>query len=183
MNMPDEPADARLARLRLEMRPARFGRHPEDVLRAVFVRVLRVRTLRAFGFELRVLLLEGVGDVLEKDEAEDNVLVFGRVHAAAQRVGHFPEFGLVADGGAGGFSRQKVVLLSFCQRSPHESYGCAMKMLNRYSSILQFSRGRVFRCIRTIRANTESRLPFRAISRWIAMQFPVRAEPASRRRA
>ena len=45
-----------------------------------------------------VLLLEGVGDVLEEDQAEDDVLVLGRVHAAAQRVGHLPEPRFVADG-------------------------------------------------------------------------------------
>jgi hypothetical protein len=33
-----------------------------------------------------VLLLEGVGDVLEEDEAEADVLVLGGVHTAAQRV-------------------------------------------------------------------------------------------------
>ena len=48
------------------------------------------------------MLLEGVGDVLEEDQAEDDVLVFGGVHAAAQRVGHLPELGLVADVRRGG---------------------------------------------------------------------------------
>ncbi len=55
--------------------------------------------LRLLGLELGVLLLEGVGDVLEEDQAEDDVLVLGGVHAAAQRVGHLPELGFVADGG------------------------------------------------------------------------------------
>jgi hypothetical protein len=38
-----------------------------------------------------VALLEGVGDVLEEDEAQDDVLVFGRVHVVAQRVGRGEE--------------------------------------------------------------------------------------------
>ena len=81
-------------RLRLQVRPARLGRHPEDVQRAVLVRVLGVGALRLLGVELGVLLLEGVGDVLEEDQAEDDVLVLGRVHVAAQRVGHLPELRL-----------------------------------------------------------------------------------------
>ncbi len=46
------------------------------------------------GFELGVLGLEGVGDVLEEDQAEDDVLVLGRVHVVAERVGGCPELGL-----------------------------------------------------------------------------------------
>jgi hypothetical protein len=38
-----------------------------------------------------VLLFEGIRDVFEKDQPEDDVLVFGRVHVAAQRVGSLPE--------------------------------------------------------------------------------------------
>ena len=44
----------------------------------------------------------GVGDVFEEDEAEDDVLVFRRVHVVAQLVGREPELGLEADGGGGG---------------------------------------------------------------------------------
>jgi hypothetical protein len=33
------------------------------------------------------VFLEGVGDVFEEDEAEDDVLVFRRVHVVAQLVG------------------------------------------------------------------------------------------------
>ena len=68
---------------------------------AVLVRVLGVGALRLFGHEPRVQLLEGVGDVLEEDQAEDDVLVLGGVHAAAQCVGHLPELGFVADVGRG----------------------------------------------------------------------------------
>ena len=35
-------------------------------------------------------LLEGVGDVLEEDQTEHDVLVLGGVQAAAQGVGHAP---------------------------------------------------------------------------------------------
>jgi len=42
-------------------------------------------------------LFEGVRDVLQEDEAKDDVLVLPGVHAAAKRVGHAPQLGLVAD--------------------------------------------------------------------------------------
>ena len=38
------------------------------------------------AIELRVVLFETVRDVLEEDEAQDDVLVFRRVHVAAQLV-------------------------------------------------------------------------------------------------
>ena len=47
-----------------------------------------------------VLLLEGVGDVLEEDQAEDDVLVLGRVHVVAELVGRQPELRLEAEVGA-----------------------------------------------------------------------------------
>jgi len=94
----DELADRGLLRLRLQVRPACLGRHPEDGERTVLVRVFGIGTLRLLGDELGVLLLEGVGDVLQEDQAEDDVLVLGGVHRAAQGVGHLPELGFVADG-------------------------------------------------------------------------------------
>ena len=48
------------------------------------------------------MFFEGVGDVFEEDEAEDDVLVFRRVHVVAQLVGGEPELGLEADGGGAG---------------------------------------------------------------------------------
>ena len=95
-----EPADVGLTGLRLETAPARLQRHPEDVLGPVLVRVLRVGALVPLGLEQGVHLLEGVGDVLQEDEAEDDVLVLGRVHRAAERIGHAPKLGLVAGRGA-----------------------------------------------------------------------------------
>ena len=49
----DELADGGLLRLGLEVRPARFGRHPEDVERPVLVRVLGVGALGLLGLKLR----------------------------------------------------------------------------------------------------------------------------------
>ena len=79
-----------LVRLTLQYRPARLGRHPEDALGAVFVRVFGVRAVDDLLLQLRVGFLERVGDVLEEDQAKDDVLVLGGVHAAAQGVGHAP---------------------------------------------------------------------------------------------
>ena len=84
----------------LEMTPTRLRRHPEDVLGPVFVGVLRVGSLVLLGLEPGVHLLECVGDVLEEDEPENDVLVLGRIHRAAQSVGHAPQLGLVARRGA-----------------------------------------------------------------------------------
>ena len=84
----------------LEVRPAGFLRHPEDVLGPVFVRVLGVGAL-VFALarnELGAVFLEGVGDVLEEDQAEDDVLVFRRVHVVAELVGGEPELGLETRG-------------------------------------------------------------------------------------
>lgn len=88
--------------LRLEMRPARLGRHPEDVLGAVLVGILRIGALILLGFQPRVHFLERIGDVFEEDQAQDDVIVFGGIHAAAERVCHAPEFGFIADIGGGG---------------------------------------------------------------------------------
>ena len=83
------------------MRPARFFRHPKNIGGEVFVFVLRVRAFALLRDQFGVLLIEGVGDVLEEDEAEDDVLVFGRVHVVAQLVSGEPELGFEADVGGG----------------------------------------------------------------------------------
>jgi hypothetical protein len=51
---------------------------------------------------LGVLLLEGVRDVLEQDQAQDDVLVFGPRPCGPAGVSHLPEPGFVADVGGGG---------------------------------------------------------------------------------
>ena len=52
-----------------------------------------------------MLGFEGIGDVLEKDQAQNDVLVLGRVHVVAQRVGGGPELSFEAEVGAGVFIR------------------------------------------------------------------------------
>jgi hypothetical protein len=87
----------------LEVRPAGLLGHPEDVGGEVLVLVLGVGpgVVALAGDELGVVLLEGVGDVLEEDQAEDDVLVLRRVHVVAELVGGEPELGLEAEVGAG----------------------------------------------------------------------------------
>ena len=59
-------------------------------------------SLAIFGFvgvalrELRVVLLESVRDVLQKDEAKNDMLVFCRVDLTAQFVSGEPHLGLEA---------------------------------------------------------------------------------------
>jgi hypothetical protein len=89
----DELADRRLRRVRLEERPASFSGNPEDVDGAVLVGILRIGALCLLGFELGTLCLERVGDVLEEDQAEDDVLVLRRVHVRTQGVGGSPKLG------------------------------------------------------------------------------------------
>src|SRR5207245_8635310 len=79
---------------------------------------LGIGALGPLGLELRVLFLEGVGDVLEEDQPEDDVLVLSGVHAAAESVGHLPELGFVADGG-GGVGRSAGVLPGLRHGLPH----------------------------------------------------------------
>jgi hypothetical protein len=47
-----------------------------------------------------MLLLEGVRDVLEEDEAQDDVLVLGSIDVRPEDAGGLPQLGLVAEGGA-----------------------------------------------------------------------------------
>ena len=74
--------------------PAGGGRDPEDAGGGVVGEVLAVV---AGLVELVAVAFEGVGDVLEEQEAEDDVLVLGGVHVAAQLVGGLPEGGLEAE--------------------------------------------------------------------------------------
>lgn len=93
--------DGRLRRHRLEVGPARFGRDPENVQGAVFVRLLRIGVLLALRVQLGVLRLEGIGDVFQEDQPKHDVLVFRRIHVVAQRVRGGPKLRLEAEiGGA-----------------------------------------------------------------------------------
>ena len=94
----DRLADRRLLGLGLEPGPTCFRRHPEDIYRAVLVGILRIGTLGTFGKELGMMLLERVRDILEKDKAKDDMLIFGCVHTATQGVGRSPELGLENQG-------------------------------------------------------------------------------------
>src|SRR5581483_991826 len=87
----NELTNRRLRRHRLEVLPARLGRHPEDANRAVLVRIFRIGALRLLRQELFMLCLERVGDVLEKDQAEDDMLVLGCIHVVAERISRGPE--------------------------------------------------------------------------------------------
>ena len=104
----DELADVlvRLAVLRRkalgvlgEVRPTSGRGDPEDVVAGVLVDVVELTAdLRLvppvgeqLGLDLLATLVEGVGDVLEEDEPEDDVLVLRRVHRAAQLVGGLPQ--------------------------------------------------------------------------------------------
>ena len=78
--------------------------------------ILRIGALFPFAFESGVPLLEGIGDVFQKDDPKDDMLVFGGIHAAAQGVGHLPKFGLIA-------GRRAAIGLRACHRLqyPHFS--------------------------------------------------------------
>ena len=80
-----------------EIGPARLLRYPEDAGGFVFVGIFRVSALLALRFELSVLRLEGIGDVLEENQAKDDVLVLRRVHIVAETVSHLPQFGFEAE--------------------------------------------------------------------------------------
>jgi len=100
-------SDGGLFRAVLQVAPARRGRHPKDVLGFIFVLILGIRAgVVAFARdELGVVFLERVGDVFQEDEAEDDVLVFRRVHVIAELIGGEPELGLKAEIGGGVFGR------------------------------------------------------------------------------
>ncbi|GIV04128.1 MAG: hypothetical protein KatS3mg015_2958 [Fimbriimonadales bacterium] len=95
----DDLADGGLLGVGLEVRPAGFLGHPEDVDSPVLVRVFRVGAALAVGFEPSVLLLKGVGDVLEEDQPEHDVFVLGGVHVRAQRIRRPPEISLESEVG------------------------------------------------------------------------------------
>jgi hypothetical protein len=67
------------------------------------------------GEELGAVFLEGVGDVFEEDEAEDDVLVFRRVHVVAQLVGGEPELGLEAEVAVESSVCAFAISLPFCR--------------------------------------------------------------------
>ena len=76
------------------VRPARFFRHKKHVLLHVAVAVFLISI--AFGDELLVALVEAIGEVLQEDEAQHDVLVLGGVEVAAQHVRRVPQLLLEA---------------------------------------------------------------------------------------
>ena len=92
----DRRADGRLRRVRFQVLPARLPRHPKDTRRAIFVTVFRISTFSFLRFKLGAFRFKRVGDVFKEYQAENDVLVFRRVHIVAERVGCRPEFGLKA---------------------------------------------------------------------------------------
>ena len=53
-----------------------------------------------FSFTAGVFFLEGVGDVFEEDQPEDDMLVFGGIQVAAEFIRGGPEGGFEAEGAA-----------------------------------------------------------------------------------
>lgn len=90
----DQGADLGTLGVGLQVRPARTLRHPEHVVREVFVLVLR--GLWVFSQQFGVAGLKGVGNVLEEDQAQADVLVVARIHVPAQLVGGLEQFGFGA---------------------------------------------------------------------------------------
>jgi hypothetical protein len=93
----DDLSDPWLRRGPLQICPARFRRHPEDVFGAVFVGVFRIGAVAALRVELGVFCFKRVRDVFEENETEHDVLVLGRIHVVAQCVGGLPQLRLKAE--------------------------------------------------------------------------------------
>ena len=101
----DELPDLGLLGIGLEVLPTGLRRHPEDPFCRVLVSGLQqLLCLVAgnavsfqVGSELRSALAEGVIDVLEEDEAQDDVLVLAGVHGPPELVRSLPEGVLEAE--------------------------------------------------------------------------------------
>lgn len=96
----DGLADGGLFGTGFEVRPAGLPGDPEDVDSPILIRVFRIGALGAFGIKFGVLLLEGVGNVFEEDQAEDDMFVFGGIHVGAERIGGLPQFPFKTEVGA-----------------------------------------------------------------------------------
>ena len=99
----DQLADRGLFGAILEFLPASFLGHPEDVFGPVFIGIFGIGTLIVpnAGDQLRMMLFEGIRDVLQEDQAQHGVLVFGRVHVVPQLIRRQPHLGLEAQIGRG----------------------------------------------------------------------------------
>ena len=74
----------------LDVGPAGGLRQVEDILHGVELHHVRILLL-ALGDQFRAAFLELIGDKLEKDQREDDVLVFCGFDAAAELGRGFPE--------------------------------------------------------------------------------------------
>ncbi len=91
----DQRTNGRQLGVGLQVRPARILWHPEHVVGKVLVLVFG--RLRIFGQQRLVPGLEGIGDVLQEDQPERDVLVVAWLHVAAQLVGGLEHIGLEAE--------------------------------------------------------------------------------------
>jgi hypothetical protein len=75
----------------------------KNILGPIFVGIFRIRSVVvAFtGNEFNAVFLKSVGNILEKNQAKNDVLVFGSVHVVAELIGGLPEFGLEPNIGPG----------------------------------------------------------------------------------
>ena len=87
----------------LEVFPASLGRHPEHALSGVLVAGLQQllglvasNVVASRSSPAALALAEGVVDVLEEDQTENDVLVLAGVHRAPKLVGCLPEHVLEA---------------------------------------------------------------------------------------
>ena len=99
----NELADGGELGIGLKEGPAGLFRNPEDIGGEVLVLVLGIgpSELALSRDELGMVLLEAVGDVLQEDETEDDVLVLGRVHVVAELIGGEPQLRFEAEIGRG----------------------------------------------------------------------------------
>ena len=86
----DLDGDVALLGLLLDVGPAGGLRQVEDILHGVELDHVEIGLL-ALGHELGAAFLELVGDELEEDQREDDVLVFRRLDGATELVGGVPE--------------------------------------------------------------------------------------------
>jgi hypothetical protein len=99
----DQGADGRLPGVGVQERPAGPLRKVEDRLGGVLVGVVEIDlgVVPLLGKALAATFLEGVGDLLEEDQAEDDVLVLGGLDVATEQIGSGPEVCLEAEVGGG----------------------------------------------------------------------------------
>src|SRR5580693_3975119 len=82
----------------------------EDVFGTVLVRIFGIGAFAALRVELGVFRLERVGNVFEENRTEHDMLVLGRIHVVAQRVGRLPQLRLEA--------QRRAIILAVALRSP-----------------------------------------------------------------